>query len=95
MLKRNIGVVAAGLLLGAQIGFAAADESAVPLGAQAIRVQGEPVARSSYQTGRTASSAPSRSVSMPSNDDEIISRGEPPVRSTYQERHGGGNESAE
>ena len=54
MLKRNIGVVAAGLLLGAQIGFAAADESAVPLGAQAIRVQGEPVARSSYQTGRTS-----------------------------------------
>jgi hypothetical protein len=95
MLKRNIGVVVAGVLLGAQIGFATADESAVPLGAQAVRMQSEPVARSTYQTGRTASSAPSRTVSMPSSDDEIISRGEPPVRSTYQDRHGGGNGSAE
>ena len=95
MLKRNIGVVAAGLLLGAQIGFAATDESAVPQGAQAIRTQGAPVARSTYQTGRAARSAPSRTVSMPSNDDEIISRGEPSVRSTYQQRHGGGNDSAE
>ena len=92
MMKRKIGVVVAGLLLGAQVGFAAADESAVPLGAQEIRAKGAPPVRSTFQTGHSASTAASRTATMPSNDDDVVSTGEPPVRSTYQQRHpGGGN----
>jgi hypothetical protein len=87
MLKRKIGVVVVGMLLGAQVGLAAADESAVPLGAQDIRAKGEPSARTTFRTGHSTSNAASRSAAMPSNDDDIVSNGEPPVRSTYQQRH--------
>jgi hypothetical protein len=42
MLKRKMGVVVVGVLLGAQVGLAAASESAVPLGAEAIGASFEP-----------------------------------------------------
>ena len=90
MLKRNIGVLAAGLLLSAQVGLAAADESAVPLGAQAIRAKGEPPVHPNFPAGHSDRVGASRTATMPSNDDDIVSKGEPPVRSTYQERHPGG-----
>jgi hypothetical protein len=92
MLKRNIGVVVAGLLLGAQVGFAAAGESAVPLGAQAIRTQGEPPVHTTFQAQHAGSIATSRTAAMPSNDEDIVGNGEPRAQSTYQQRHpGSGN----
>jgi len=87
MLKRNISVVVVGMMLGAQVGLAAASESAAPLGAEAIVAKTEPSVKSTYQSAHAGSVTVSRAAPMPSNDSQIVANGEPRVLSTFEERH--------
>src|SRR5258706_15441878 len=87
MLKRNISVAVMGILLGAQVGLAAAAESAIPLDDTAIVANGEPHVKSTYQSAHAGSNAVSRNSAMPSNDLEIVANGEPGVQSTFEDRH--------
>jgi hypothetical protein len=54
MLKRNISVLVAGVLLGGQIGLAAADQSAAPLDAEAIVSKTEPTIQTTYRDQHAA-----------------------------------------
>ena len=87
MLKRNIGVVVVGMLLGAQIGLAAAGGSAVPLGAEDIVAKGEPPVQTTFQAQHADSIAVPLAPAMPSNDGVIVANGEPPVQSTFKQQH--------
>ena len=57
MLKRKISVAVMGILLGAQVGLAAAAESAIPLDDTAIVANGEPHVKSTYQSEHAGSVA--------------------------------------
>jgi hypothetical protein len=87
MLKRNISVLVAGVLLGGQIGLAAADQSAAPLGAEAIVSKTEPTIQTTYRDQHAASNpaSPNGNVFPPSAQEE---RTRPlPAQARYFEEH--------
>ena len=89
MLKRNIGVVIAGMLLGAQVGLAVASESAVPLGAEEIVAKGEPPLQTTFQEQHADSATAVRGDAVPDGAEAIVAKGEPPLQTTYQDLHAG------
>ena len=58
MLKRNVGVVIAGMLLGAHFGMAVAGDDAFPASARTNREQSEPSPRTTYQEQHAGSMFP-------------------------------------
>ena len=86
MLKSNIFILAVGMLLSAQVAVAA-DESAVPPGAQEVMEKGAPAIRGTFQERRAATNPAgcSGDALAASADDEC---GKPlPRQSKYLDEH--------
>jgi hypothetical protein len=89
MLKRNIGVVIAGMLLSAQVGLAVASESAAPLGAEAIVARGEPPIQSTFQEQHADGAAAPRGDVFAASAWSNREKSAPSVLTTYQDLHAG------
>jgi hypothetical protein len=70
MSKRSIGALIAGMLLGVQVGVAAASESDFPLGAEELSQRAEPPARDTYRAEHPDGQAAARNNSFPGGPSE-------------------------
>jgi len=91
--KRSIGVLIAGVLLGAQVGLATAAGSDFPLGAEQIVAKDEPSVQTTYQAAHAGSQTAVRG-DFPLGAGQIRANDEPPVRNTYKAEHAGGQTAA-
>jgi hypothetical protein len=90
MLKRKIGIAVAGILLGAQIGLAAAAGIIGPQDAETARENAAPPLQSTYkQEHRDSVSAPSGNGNalFPADAEDIVAKSEPPLKSTFKQEH--------
>lgn len=87
MLKRKISVLVAGVLLGGQIGLAAADQSAGPLDAEAIVAKTEPGIQTTYRDQHAANNPASANGNVfPASAQEARTR-PLPAQTRYFEEH--------
>ena len=87
MLKRKLGVVVVGMLLGAQVGLASAAESAIPLGEGAIMAKTAPPWQATFQSQHADSATALRGDAVPADVETIIYKSEPPVQTTFKQQH--------
>ncbi len=87
MKKRNIALLVAGALVAAHVGLAAAEVTAVPLGAEQIMAESEPQLRTAFQEQHAATTVIRGESAIPSDAEAVVAATEPPLKTTFAEQH--------
>jgi hypothetical protein len=86
MTKRRIGFWAAAAVLSLQAGLAAAEVTAVPLGAEDLMARSEPPSRTTYQA-QHPDAAPGATSAIPLGAEELAAKTEPRLQTTFRDQH--------